>query len=212
MSLRQSIHPQPKLTVPKLRVKVSAPAMDINKSSLTPAQTVLLHKDYKKALQFCKAWCSNYERIWMTCVFVWKSWTGRGHNSCKCFQHCMECATPQMWNQMQQGMNSRSWYQLRTGFRRRKQHQTRLQRSTPPPWTRGHITSLQPELHRCLSAWSAGCLDSIFPLVAFSYILSGLTYVSLSRNVNRFPPWGDVTFVVRRCPMTGILILWFSTY
>jgi hypothetical protein len=32
----------------------------------------------------------------------------------------------------------------------------------------------------------------------------------LAGIVNRFPPWGDVTFVVRRCLMTGILIHWFS--
>jgi hypothetical protein len=52
MNIRQSIHPQ-------LRMKVSVPTMNINRLSLTPAQTVPLAHKYKKALQFCKARCSN---------------------------------------------------------------------------------------------------------------------------------------------------------
>jgi hypothetical protein len=78
---------------------------------------------------------------------------------------------------------------------------------------RGHATSLQLELHRCLSAWSVGCLDYIFPLVTFSYILSGLTYVSLSGNSKSVSPMGRCYFyVVRRCLMTGLLIHWFQTW
>jgi hypothetical protein len=124
MNLLQSIHPQPKLFAPKLRVKVLVPAMGINRRNLTPMQTVSPAQRYKKALQFCKAWCLNCERIWTTFVFVWKSWMGRGHNSFKFSQPCMNRATPQMRNQMHSRMNNRSWYHLRKGIWRRKQHQT----------------------------------------------------------------------------------------
>jgi hypothetical protein len=156
--------------------------MDINRSILTPSQMVPPAQRYKKAFQFCKAWCSKYIRKWMTYVFVWRSWTERGPKSCKCYHPCMDHDTPQNRHQMHEGMNSRYWYQLCTGLRRRKQHQTLPQCSRPPPWTWCHATSPQLEMHRFLYAWSVECLDYIFPLVAFSYIMSSLSYVSLSGN------------------------------
>jgi hypothetical protein len=109
MIVRQSTHP-----LPKLRVNASMPTRDINRLNLTPAQTVPPTGNYKKALQSCKAWCLKCERIWTTSVFVWKSWMGRGHNSCKCSQLCRNHATPQTQSHLHQELNDRSWYHLRT--------------------------------------------------------------------------------------------------
>jgi hypothetical protein len=149
--------------------------MDINKRSITTAHIVPPTQRYKKALQFCKVSCSNYEWIRMTCIFIWRSWIGRGHNSYKFFQPCMDCVTPHMWNQMHQGTSNQYGYHLHTGLWRRKQHQTQLKCSSPLPGMCGHATRLQLELHMCLSPWSIGCLDYTFPLVSFSYIMLGLT-------------------------------------